>query len=86
VLDAVDTADTFLAEWRERARRKRRNPLWWIDKILRSVLGLPAYIIGLVLGFDPKALPASRQRGLWLLSIAADVGTLWGVGHVLKWW
>jgi hypothetical protein len=41
--------------------------------------------LSVIFGFEPSDLSTGFQRGLWLLSLAADVGTLFGVAKLLHW-
>jgi hypothetical protein len=72
----------------EEARRSRRNPLWWIDRVLRAVLGLPTYLIGLALRVPAERIDASLP--LRLISTAADIAGVATVGYLLghyeRWW
>jgi hypothetical protein len=44
VLDMVRLAHSQLEEQERWLRRRRRNPLYWGDRLLRAVLGFPAYL------------------------------------------
>ena len=43
---------------------RRRQPTYWIDRVLRAVLGFPAYLISLLFGFDRYSLLGGRARAL----------------------
>jgi len=75
VLDTIDKAEAALGLMAAEARRRRRNPLYWGDRVLRAVLGFPAYLVSLVLGFDRRQLSPRAEQSLWLFSVAADAVT-----------
>jgi hypothetical protein len=82
-LDAVDRADAVLNQTLETERARRRRATYWVDRILRVVLGFPAYLISLILGFDRRALSPGKAQTLWILSVAADVAGLFALGITL---
>ena len=86
-IDTVEVAIARIQELLDAERRRRRKLTYWIDRGLRSVLGLPAYLISLLLGFDRYSLPPSQARALWVVSViietAAAVVTS---GSVFDWW
>ena len=86
-IDSVDIAVARIKELLDEERRRRRKPTYWIDRGLRSVLGLPAYVISLLFGFDRYSLPPSQARALWVVSIVieAAVGVV-ASGSVFRWW
>ncbi len=86
VVDAVDHADVILAERELELSRRRSSPWYWMDRLLRGALGLPAYIVSLAFGFDLRELSESRGRALWAVSVAADVATIVALGIALGWW
>jgi hypothetical protein len=86
VIEALDSADALLEEQEEDARRQRRRPLYWGDRLLRAVLGFPAYLVSLVAGFDRRELSPESARVLWIVSLAADAATIFGFGRLLGWW
>lgn len=86
VLDAVDQADAILEVREHEAKRRRRQPTYWIDRTLRAVLGTPAYLASMILRFDLNDLSSSKGRILWWLSLLADVAGVFAVGRMLEWW
>jgi hypothetical protein len=38
----------YLEDRELKERKRRRNPLSWIDRVLRMTLGIPAYIVSLL--------------------------------------
>ena len=86
-VDAVDVASAHLEEQLAREQQHRRRPTYWIDRGLRAVLGFPAYLISVLLGFDRRELAPGRARALWTLSVAIEAGALIvGLGSSLGWW
>lgn len=83
-VESVDLADANLALLEADARKRYRSPLFWADRVLRAVLGLPAYLLSVLLGFDPADLSTRFQRVLWLLSVAADLAALYGLVKALN--
>lgn len=86
VVDALDSADAILEQLQREAERRRRNPFYWIDRGLRAVLGLPAYVASLVVGFDRRSLSEGAERALWWVSLAADMAGIYGFGLLIGWW
>jgi hypothetical protein len=78
-LESIDAADAQLAVMETDARNRYRNPLFWIDRTLRAILGFPAYLLSVLLGFEPADLSTAFQRVLWLVSVLADLAALYGV-------
>lgn len=86
VLDAVDQADALLEVREREVRRRRRQPTYWIDRVLRAVLGAPAYLASTVFRFDLNELSSNQGRVLWWLALLADVAGVFAVGRMLNWW
>lgn len=86
VLDAIDQADAILEVREEVARRRRRRPWYWIDRGLRALLGIPAYLVSVLLQFDLEELSDRRAKSLWWFSVAADAAGIFGLGRSLGWW
>jgi hypothetical protein len=86
VLDTIDKASAGLSLMAAEARRRRRNPFYWGDRILRAILGFPAYLASLLLGFDRRELSPRAEQGLWLFSVAADAASMYGFGRLVHWW
>jgi hypothetical protein len=87
IFDTVRVADGYLAEQEKALARKRRNPLYWIDRFLRAVLGLPAYLLSLILGV-PAARIAESPLGT-ALRVAEVILTAFLVyfgGQTAGWW
>jgi hypothetical protein len=69
------------------ARRRRRSPVYWIDRGLRAVLGFPAYLLSLL-------IPVSREEidQSWfgtILKLVPVIGVGFAVyfgGHDSGWW
>ncbi len=87
VLDAVRTAIGYLEVNEAEVIRHRRNPLYWGDRLLRTFLGIPAYLVSLVVGVPLERL----QRPPWglafgVIGLAANAATIYGVGLAATWW
>jgi hypothetical protein len=83
----VNAANGLLKEAIVIETRRRHRPTYWIDRVLRAVLGVPAYLIGIVVGKPKKQIDESKG-GAWLRgltavsSIAGIVAVLHGFGFV----
>jgi hypothetical protein len=87
VLDSLDMATARLADKRQQAVAKRRNPLYWIDRALRTLLMIPAYLVGLVVGQSAGKLDRSAWGlPLRVLAIVADGLGVHGAGRAFGWW
>jgi hypothetical protein len=86
VIDLVDTAVANLEMRRSEVEARRRRPTFWADRILRAVLGFPAYLISLVFGFDRRALSGGKAQTLWALSLIADGVSVVAAGRAFGWW
>lgn len=87
VLDVVDQTAAYLDDAEAEARRRRRNPLYWADRVLRALLGLPAYLVSLVFRVplerveqSPVALP------LRLLGLVLEIVGIVVAGRAAGWW
>ena len=86
-IDSVEIAAARIKELLDDERRQRRKPTYWIDRGLRSVLGLPAYLISLLVGFDRYSLPPSQARALWVVSVIIETAVaVVTSGSVFDWW
>lgn len=87
VLDNLDGARGRLADMRKQQLRRRRNPLYWIDKALRALLTIPAYLVGLIVGESAVKIDRSAWGlPLRLFAIVADALGIYGAGRVFGWW
>jgi hypothetical protein len=82
VLDALDQADAILLRREKESRRLLRR----LDRVLRLVLGFPAYLASIIFGLDLRNISEKQARGLWFLSVLADGATLFGFGKLIGWW
>ncbi len=87
ILDFTDIAISELEERRRAAIRRRLNPLYWVDRLLRAMLGLPAYLASLLFRVplerveeSPLALPL-RLVGLVLEALGIFIA-----GRAAGWW
>ena len=77
VLDAVVDGDAALELIDGKVRRKRKNPLYWADRGLRALLGLPAYVVSLVFGVPLSRIEESAWgTALRVASFAVEVCVL----------
>lgn len=87
VLDVVEQSTGFLRELEKDVTEARRRPTYWADRVLRAVLGFPAYLIGLVSGKPTAEVEHSKAGGpLRFLGAAGAVATIAGTGHAFGWW
>jgi hypothetical protein len=71
----------------EEARRLRRNPLYWGDRLLRAILGFPVYLVGLILRVPPERLDASAWGTvLRLAGLAVEGALVLVTGRQVGWW
>jgi hypothetical protein len=75
-------------EYRQRElERRRRNPLYWGDRLVSAVLRFPAYVVGKVIGKPTSTI----DRSWWglalrlLQAVAAALAIFWG-GQTAGWW
>lgn len=67
-----------------RARLSGRNPLHWIDRVLRMTLGIPAYIVSLLAGVPRYRVEASAFGPvLRFIAVLADVSGAFALGKLL---
>src|SRR5207237_8843704 len=59
ILHMVDSSLAALEKMDEEARRRRRNPFYWGDRVLAALLGFPAYLLGLIFGVSPSKIEDS---------------------------
>ncbi|MEJ7792032.1 MAG: hypothetical protein WKF65_08695 [Gaiellaceae bacterium] len=87
VLDIVEQTLNYLEHAEREARRRRWNPLFWIDRALRALLGIPAYLLGLLLGRPANEINASPfGLPLRLLALAVEVVGVAIAGRQVGWW
>jgi hypothetical protein len=87
VRDVLGLAMAQLERLEQQLARKRRNPLYWGDRVVSAVLRFPAYLVAKIVG-----VPTARiDRSVWgtllrLLEIlAAALGIYFG-GSAAGWW
>jgi len=85
-IDALVQAGAVLELEKKTEIVRRRKPFYWPDRVLRSILGFPAYLISLVFGFDLGEVSGGKGRMLWLLAIGADIAGIVGLGDLIGWW
>jgi hypothetical protein len=86
----MDVSRLAAAELESRAkalRRRRKNPLYWGDRILRAVLGFPAYLLSLILGVPVARIEDSPFGTLLrIFGLALQALAVYFAGHAAKWW
>jgi hypothetical protein len=87
VIDIVDASLSKLEQMDVEIHGRRRNPLYWGDRILRALLGFSAYLLGLIFG-----VPASRiEESAWgtalrVMAFVVEVGVLVvGLNELFHW-
>jgi hypothetical protein len=87
VVEMLRVADGYLAEREKAIERRRRNPLFWGDLVLRTVLGFPAYLLSPILGVPFDRIDQSPWgTALRLVELGlAGLGTYFG-GQAAGWW
>lgn len=87
VLDGVGFARARLVDLDGQVRQARRRPAYWIDRALRSLLLVPAYLVSLVIGESAASIDRSKLGlPLRLLAIFADALAVYTAGQVFGWW
>jgi hypothetical protein len=88
VRDARQLAAAQFEEWVKEEERRRHNPLYWIDRGLRALFGLPAYIISLLVPSLSFANIDSSAFGapLRVLSVASEGLGIYWIGRSAGWW
>lgn len=87
ILDSVRLAIAELRKRESEARKTRRNPLYWADRVLTSVLGLPSYLVAKVIG-----VPVARiEQSVWgtvlkLIEVALAILGVFFAGRAAGWW
>lgn len=87
VIDWTRLGAQYLEDREERERRRRRNPLYWPDRVFRGTLGIPSYLVSAIVGV-PRARIEGSGVGMFLraVAVAADGATLWGAGKLIGWY
>jgi hypothetical protein len=84
VLDMLRLGTQYLAETERVERRRRRNPLYWIDRVLRTTLGIPAYLVSLVVGVPRRRVEASAFGPLLrAVGVLADFAGVFAIGKLI---
>lgn len=87
ILDACRVAGATLEGRMDTLRRQRKNPIWWIDRFLRAVLGIPAYLISLILRTSYVRIDSSAFGVvLRLISAAGAIAGIYFGGNQAGWW
>ncbi len=84
VIDMVRLGAQYLEERERVERRRRRNPLYWIDRSLRMTLGIPAYLVSLLFGVPRQRVEQSAFAPLLRgLAVLADLGGVYALGKLI---
>jgi hypothetical protein len=87
VIDFVENAQAAAKLRLQQAKRRRRNPLYWGDRVLRAILGFPVYLVGLILRIPPERLDASAWGTvLRVAGLAAEIALVAVGGRQVGWW
>lgn len=87
VREALRIAEGYLAQQEEEACRLWRNPLYWLDRLLTTLLGFPAYILSRILGVPVARIDESPAGvALRLLAVCLDGLAVYFGGRALMWW
>jgi hypothetical protein len=84
VIDTVRLAAQYLEERERIERRRQRNPLYWIDRVLRMTLGIPAYIVSLFAGVPRQRVEESAFAPmLRVIAVLGDIGGVFALGKLI---
>jgi hypothetical protein len=84
VIDMVRLGVQYLEENERFERRRRRIRLYWIDRVLRMTLGIPAYIVSLLLGVPQQRIEASAFGPLLrILGVLADIAGVYALEKLI---
>jgi hypothetical protein len=84
VIDMVRLGAQCLEESERIERRRRRNPLYWIDRVLRMTLGIPAYIVSLLAGVPRQRVEESSFGPvLRIMGILGDFAGAFALGKLI---
>jgi hypothetical protein len=87
VVDAIHQGRARLVHREGKAKRQRRRPTYWIDRTLRALLLVPAYLVSLIVGGSPLTIDRSAWGlPLRLLAVVADALGAYGGGKLLGLW
>lgn len=76
VLDVVAGAKAELEEQDRERKARQRNPLYWLDGLVRVLLSIPAYIVSRVAGTSVAKIDKSAWGfPLRVLAVVADFST-----------
>ena len=87
IIDVVDLSLSRLEELDAEIRSRRRNPLYWGDRILRALLGFPAYLLGLIFGVPASRIEESPYgTALRVAAFIVELGVLLlGLNEIVHW-
>jgi hypothetical protein len=84
VIDMVRLGAQYLEESERIERRRRRNLLYWIDRVLRMTLGIPAYVVSLLLGVPRDRVETSAFGPvLRIIAVLGDIAGAYALGKLI---
>jgi hypothetical protein len=87
IVDTAKLTEARLLEFEKTLRRRRRNPLYWIDRLLRLILAIPAYLLSLLFRTPFEKIDGSAYGHMLRLIGAAGTGfAIYFGGHDAGWW
>jgi hypothetical protein len=87
VFDTVQSAQAEAKRRVHEAERRRRNPLYWGDRVLRAILGFPVYLVGLIVAVPSERLRASAWGSvLQVAGVVAEIALAVVGGAQVGWW
>lgn len=87
VVYSIHQGRARLVHMEGKAKRQRRRPTYWIDRALRALLLIPAYLVSLIVGRSALTIDRSAWGlPLRLLAVVADALGAYGGGKLLGLW
>jgi hypothetical protein len=87
ILNTAEIGIAHLDKLALEVRRRRRNPLYWGDRILRALLGFPAYLLSLIFRVPARQIEESvLGLALRIAAFIVEIGVLiLGLNELLHW-
>jgi hypothetical protein len=86
-LDTARLAAAQLEKSERLLRRKRKSPLYWVDRSMRAVLGIPAYLLSLIFGVPVRRIDESPfGTALRIVGVVLEAFGVYFGGRAAKWW
>jgi hypothetical protein len=87
VLQTLEIADGYLGRNAQDEIRRRSSPLYWTDRVVTGILGIPAYIVSRIIGVPVWRIEASSVGSvLRVIGLIIDGLLVYFGGHGLGWW